>query len=175
MTPAERAVIEKALRWWDDRDAWADDALYFAVINLRDERAAKTPAERAEMPLTYGQVVEGDEVLSVKLNRWYAVSATVLRADGMVRVTMPKTGRPAAKGRPQINAWHDFDPAKPCRVRRGISGEAVDMIVSVLYSGPDTVTRKDAPEATADPELAGAAHDPEATVPEDEQEEVIEP
>jgi hypothetical protein len=175
VTPAEQAVITAADRWaFTTMEKTPEaDALVKAMDALGAERARRTPAERAEVDITYGQVVEGDEVYSIKLDRWYAVSATVLRADGTARITMPRTGRPAGRGRPQVNAWHDFDPAKPVRVRRGVAGNAVDMIVSVLYSGASSVARKDAPETIADPELAGAAHDPEAAV--DEQEEVIEP
>jgi hypothetical protein len=161
-------VVEEALRWHLDpkREGYA---LREALEALVAERAGKTPAELVEVDITYGQVVEGDEILSPKLGRWYEVTAVVAQANGKVRVTMPKTGRPAGQGKPQRNAWHDFDPTAAVRVRRGETGQAVDMFASVLYSGASRVTEKIEPGPTFmenDP-----ATDPEASEPETPEEE----
>lgn len=180
MTPAERVVIAAAERWaasWKRRPSLIQSgALWDTVQALQAERAAKTPAQLQELDITYGQVVEGDQILSPKLGRWYEVTAVVPLGTwdrpGKVRITMPKTGRPAAGGKPQVNAWHDFDAATPCRVRRGDTGQAVDMFASVLWSMPDKIREQTDEEPGLDLEL-DITQDPEAAepeaVPEDEE------
>lgn len=110
-----------------------------------------TAPEKAVMTTVYGRVVEGDEIHSANLDRWLEVSAVMGLPDGRVRITMPAMARPAGKGRPQRNAWHVFDAAKSCTIRRGPTGEVVDMFLEILYSGPSKIVREE-PDSTPIPE-----------------------
>lgn len=74
---------------------------------------------------TWSDVVESDEVFSEKTGKWYAVESRATTADGAVRVRM--VGIPKTVLR---------KPIDPVRLRRGATGRAVDMMVSILYSGP---------------------------------------
>jgi hypothetical protein len=172
MTPAERVVIAAAERWAERvrPDTGLGVELTEAVAALRAEREPKTKEQRAELDITYGQVAEGDHVLSPKLGRWYEVTAVVAQPNGKVRITMPRTGRPAAGGKPQINAWHDFNSTTPCRVRRGETGQAVDMFATVLWSAPTKTTEARDPEPGLGLEL-DVAQDPEAAVAEPENDD----
>lgn len=126
MTPAERAVIEASLAWRqarrDQRMPMATELLV-ALDALDAERAAPATTEKE---LTWGEVAEGDEIFSAKTNRWYEViearnrgSRVLIRAKGL-----PKTITPEVSG--------------SVKVRRGLTGSAVDVINTILVSGPST-------------------------------------
>jgi hypothetical protein len=164
MTPGERAVIAAAERWADNDPApvASSMALSAAVDALIKERVGVPEDQRQELDITYGQVVEGDEIHSAKLDKWFAVSASVRLASGKQRVTMPATGS-VEKGR---KPWHEFDADKPCRVRRGLTGQAVDLFATVMWSGPSMVAAVD---TAGGPTFADhdPASDPEASESED--------
>jgi hypothetical protein len=122
MTPAERVVVEAAVRWARSRTVLQDSIrLQEAVEALQAERT--DPSAPQEQDLTWGQVVEGDEIYSAKTNRWYEVTAASHR---------PPASTINAKGIPK--ALHPKS-ADPVRIRRGGTGLAVDMFASVLWSG----------------------------------------
>jgi hypothetical protein len=166
VTPGERVVLAAAEHWAESirPDTGLGLELLDAVNALHAERAGKTPAELVELELTYGQVVEGDEVHSAKLDKWFAVSASVRTSQGMQRVTMPATGN--VKVKPPRPAWHLFPADKPCRVRRGAAGQAVNLFATVLWSGPSMVPPVD---TDGGPTFADhdVATDPEASESED--------
>lgn len=124
MTPAERVVVEMAVRWHG-----ATPETYHRVNRDLIEAVQALQAERAdpnavqEQDLTWGQVVEGDEIYSAKTDRWYEVTAAGHR---------PPVSTVSAKGIPK--ALHPKS-ADPVRVRRGGTGLIVDMFASVLWSG----------------------------------------
>jgi len=171
MTPGERVVVAAAERL----AALGDGSINYlsdftdledAVAALRAERAGKPATELHEHDLTYGQVVEGDQILSARVGKWYEVTATVALPNGKVRITMPKTGSVKLGRKPD----HEFNAGDPVRLRRGETGQAVDMFASVLWSVP--TGRRDAPEP--EPGLAlelDVAADPEATLPEAESDD----
>jgi hypothetical protein len=77
-----------------------------------------------EQPLTWGEVVESDEIYSAKTRKWYPVRMTVRSPDGRTvtveAIGIPRFTKPAGD---------------PVRVRRGPTGRAVD-VVTVIFSGP---------------------------------------
>jgi hypothetical protein len=75
-------------------------------------------------PLPWGQVVESDQVWSAKTSRWYVVRSTVALPSGKIRVKFEGVGKPF-----EVPADADV------QVRRGPTGDAVDMFVTVLRSG----------------------------------------
>lgn len=81
--------------------------------------------------MIWGQVVEGDEILSVKTGRWYTVSSTSTSAAGArIRLTgvAKMLTRPVAEEVPA--GTH----------RRGATGAAVDLFI-VAFSGPTVSER----------------------------------
>lgn len=101
------------------------------ALEVLDARLASAGGEptREEQDRTWGEVVAEDEILSVKTNRWYEVIRTVTDGKGNVKVNI--------KGSPKQIVRSVTDPV---RVRRGVSGEAMD-ILEVLWSaqtGPVT-------------------------------------
>lgn len=163
MTPAERVVVEAALRWHAERHvpgSITGGELYKAVNALLAERA--DPATPKERELTWGQAVVGDEILSDRTRRWYEVTNVVgpgVLDGGRVKLWLkglPKPVQPKA--------------ADPVKLRRGEMGKVVDVFASVLWSGQSAPDASEAEEMPApDP-----AHDPEASAPEPgaEEEEV---
>lgn len=74
--------------------------------------------------ITWGEVVESDEIYSAKTGRWYEVIEVRARGARVAirAVNLPKVIEPLATDK--------------VTVRRGATGEAVDMMISILYSGP---------------------------------------
>lgn len=138
MTPAERVVVEAAVRLIESNpynivqsDLTAMN-LSAAVDVLLAERAGPQSQTRE---ITWGQVVEGDQIYravnggpvspSASGGEWFEVTRSgPLTGTDRVRVNIKGIGRsiqPEAK--------------KPVMVRRGAAGLAVDVLGSVLWSG----------------------------------------
>jgi hypothetical protein len=81
-----------------------------------------------EMDTTWAMVVESDEVYSRAKDRWYPV-VSVHHAGGKVKARL--TG---------MAKLVEMDPAKAVRVRRGPTGQAVDMF-AVVFSGPARIEK----------------------------------
>lgn len=81
------------------------------------------PAPADGVETTWRRVVEGDEVWSVKTRKFYPVTRVSLGPAG-VKVLMQ--GIPKAVMR---------KPDDPVTVRRGATGQAVDVFLDVFYSG----------------------------------------
>lgn len=79
--------------------------------------------ELKEAPLRWDQVVESDEIHSAKTGKWYVVRATRPHQGGLVAVTIVGVG---VKNMPA----HET-----VLVRRGVTGQAVDTIITILGSG----------------------------------------
>lgn len=77
------------------------------------------------MSYTWGDVVESDEIQSAKTGKWYEVTSSVRLKNGKMRVIA--VGLPKAIDQPA---------GKPVTLRRGKTGEAVDMFTRVFWSGP---------------------------------------
>jgi hypothetical protein len=74
---------------------------------------------------TWSMVVESDEVYSPTTKRWYAIESRVTLADGRVKVKAEGVAR----------FWPPQDASKPVRIRRGPTGQAVD-VFQIIFSGP---------------------------------------
>lgn len=124
LTPGERVVVEAALRYaQDDSTVQRHNDLIEAVDALLTERA--DPDALVEQEITWGQVVESDEIYSDKTKRWYEVTRAV-HSGGTEGKSLIN-----AKGIPRGLKPNSADPVK---VRRGPTGNAVDMFASVLWS-----------------------------------------
>lgn len=123
LTPGERVVVEAAIRWRQSGTVAALLPLRDAVDALRAERA--DPDAPQERDLSWGQVVEGDEIYSDKTKRWYEVTRAV-HSGGTEGKSLIN-----AKGIPRGLKPNSADPVK---VRRGPTGNAVDMFANVLWS-----------------------------------------
>jgi hypothetical protein len=133
--PEAGAVIEAARRFLSgplDGSDGAVAAMEEAVAAL-DAKLASLGSEpsRTEQDRTWGEVVAGDEVLSVKTGKWYEVGTTVRTTEGKAKIMIKGNPKPILR-----------TPSDPVRLKRGVEGDAVD-IVEVLFSGTTraTVTR----------------------------------
>lgn len=123
-TPREAAVIaaaramREADRRQEDLGGPCDDLM--EALEALDGQGAPT----AGLPLTWAEVVTTDEVLS-KNGQWYEVLE--VRADEFGRVVVRLVG----VGKPQT-----YPGSKDVRVRRSEMGQAVDVMNTILYSGP---------------------------------------
>lgn len=77
--------------------------------------------------MIYGQVVEGDEIKSVKTGKWYEVTSTS---------TTETTARIRLKGVGPVLIKPIADELPAGTHRRGETGKAVDLFV-VAFSGPN--------------------------------------
>lgn len=96
-----------------------------------------------EQILTWGKVVESDEIYSARTNKWYTVRQMSLSADGKT-VHLYREGFPGKSIVPVDGE---------VRVRRGKTGQCVDMF-QVIFSGPTSPESVGitAPVLVSDPE-----------------------
>lgn len=123
MTPAERAVIDAAIAYGYKGDTSVDyhNTLIDAIDALEAER---TTAEPDVSERTWAEVVEGDEIFSARTGKWYEVTEAREQPGGRRAVHV--------KGLPKILKPKGADPV---RVRRGPTGDAVDVVNSIMISG----------------------------------------
>lgn len=69
-------------------------------------------------------VVESDQVYSAKTAKWYKVRSTTLLDSGKIRVRFVGVAKP-----------FEVPASARVKVRRGPTGEAVDVINTILRSG----------------------------------------
>lgn len=135
MTPAERVVVEAAVRHCEGecKGGWGN--LIDAVNALLAERNGPPP-ETVE--ITWGQVVEGD-----KLYRMPNGAPAIIGQPG--GVWMEVVGSGALQGAQRKihvkGIGRPIQPvaSKPVTVQRGATGKAVDTFGSVLWSGRTAV------------------------------------
>lgn len=122
MTPAERVVVEAAIAWGDSHVAGDTETyrLIEALTALRQERMVGKPTEQE---LTYGQVVAGDEIFNIKVQKWYSVTRVALLVTGMMSLTVRNVPKPFER-----------EHMAPVMVRRGPDGKACDVLASVMWS-----------------------------------------
>jgi hypothetical protein len=136
MTPAERVVVEMAVRWAAGHTV--DKPLLKAVDALLAERAGPQPRL---VEITWGQVAEGDMIY-----RSLATGGALPPdAPGGTWREVLRAGPLAGTDKVRINARGIPKPiqppaANPVIVRRGATGKAVDALGSVLWSGPSART-----------------------------------
>jgi hypothetical protein len=142
VTPAERVVVEAAVRWaalWERRPTGNHAPLWDAVQVLLAERAGSQPLT---VEITWGQVVEGDKLYRAPNGGpaqvgqpggvWREVTQSgPLDGGKVMRIHVQGLPRPI-----QPSA------AKPVIVRRGKTGQGVDALGSVLWSGPSARTHE---------------------------------
>ena len=149
MTPAERVVVEAAVRWKQARDARFDSHhveraaangdLLLAVDALLAEHAGPQPAL---VEVTWAQVVEGDQIYRDASGRAMEPS----QPNGFWReVTRSGPLKHSVPLRMRINAQGIPRPIQPLAagkvwVKRGVTGKAVDVLGSVLWSGQNIPT-----------------------------------
>lgn len=127
MIPEVAAVIQAAKAWAavpPHVEPWVEvEALRTAVnaLEIRETRAAGPTYEETDR--TWGEVVIGDEILSVKTRKWYEVTGSVLTQDGKMKINIKGSTKPVQR-----------DPAEAVRVKRGVLGDAADLF-QVLFSG----------------------------------------
>lgn len=123
----ERAIIEAARRYVS-ADPYnligsASDPGPVALANAVLALDAWTEPEVTE--ILWNQLAEGDQLKSVRNGRFYAVERTAAMKDG-IHVKLAGIAREIVRP----------TPAEPrATVRRGATGQAVDMFVTVLSSG----------------------------------------
>lgn len=81
--------------------------------------------------ITWAEVVESDEIYSATKARYFPVISSVRLRNGKMRVM--------AKGLPKPVEMPLGDPVT---VRRGPTGDAVDVINTILWSGPNSVEER---------------------------------
>jgi hypothetical protein len=81
-----------------------------------------------DQTITWAEVVESDEIYSAKTGKYYPVISSVRLKTGKMRVI--------AKGLPKAV---DMDLDAAVTVRRGATGQAVDLINTILWSGPNRI------------------------------------
>jgi hypothetical protein len=119
------------------------------ALEIRESRAAGGPTYEEE-DREWGEVVVGDEILSVKTNRWYEVTRTVTDGTGKVKVNI--------KGAPQPIVRKITDPVK---VKRGVLGDAADLF-TILWSA-DTGSARTVATQGVEPLPAEVTSDEEDT------------
>lgn len=93
------------------------------ALRMRRTRAAGSPTYE-ETDRTWGEVTAGDEILSVKTQKWYEVSSSVTDdRSGKVKVHIKGSPKPILR-----------ELTDPVRVKRGVLGDAADMF-QLLWSG----------------------------------------
>lgn len=85
-----------------------------------------------DQEITWAEVVESDEIYSAKTSKYYPVISSVRLKTGKMRVI--------AKGLPKAV---DMSLDDPVTVRRGPTGQAVDLINTILWSGPNRIESED--------------------------------
>lgn len=92
-----------------------------------------SPNPASEVELPWKLIVESDQIYSTRTGKWYEVRGVVKqKTDGRIRVF--------AKGIPKA---FTRDPDDFTKVRRGVTGEAVD-VFQIIFSGQ---TARDIPES----------------------------
>jgi hypothetical protein len=81
-----------------------------------------------DQEITWAEVVESDEIYSAKTGKHYPVISSVRLKTGKMRV--------AARGLPKPV---EMDLAATVTVRRGPTGQAVDLLNTILWSGPNRI------------------------------------
>jgi hypothetical protein len=123
-TAAERAVIEAARSWQQARQ----DKIMPRATELLDALdaldAAEASGEPQEQPVTYGQVVAGDQLQNRNTKAWHKVIENNVRA-GKAHVRLRHVAKVIEK--PQGEA---------VTVLRSEMGKAVDMF-NIDWSGPN--------------------------------------
>lgn len=118
-TPAEAAVIAAARRCADP-DGEREQRALAEALDALDAQA--TPGE---VPITWGQVVAGDQLQHAVTKAWHEVLENTLR-NGQAAVRLRAVAKPISR------------PAgTEVTVRRSEMGAAVDMFASVIWSGPN--------------------------------------
>lgn len=115
---AARAFLAGTLDGADGAIAAMEEAM--AALDAKLAAAGHEPTREIQ-DRTWGDVVEGDEILSEKTQRWYEVTRSVAN-KGRIKVNIKGSPKPIERDR--------IDSVK---VRRGVTGEAVD-ILEVLLS-----------------------------------------
>lgn len=85
-----------------------------------------------DQTITWAEVVESDEIYSAKTRKYYPVISSCRLATGKMRVT--------AKGLPKAV---DMELDATVTVRRGATGQAVDLLNTILWSGPNRIESED--------------------------------
>lgn len=139
MNQLERAVVDAAIQLVADvaNGFYPSSAELTAAVNaLLAYRASLAPDAGEDR--TWGEVVEGDEVFIPRTGKWWHVIESRTGGDGRMRII--------AKGAPKILTP---EPSSPVKLRRSKTGEAVDLLNSILVSGPSIVVpeKTEAPEA----------------------------
>jgi len=78
--------------------------------------------------ITWAEVVESDEIYSARKDTYFEVISSVRLATGRMRVSAKGWGKPI-----------EMPLGDAVIVRRGPTGRAVDLINTILWSGPNRI------------------------------------
>lgn len=81
-------------------------------------------SEQPAKPVRWDQVVESDQVFRAKTGQWYEVAENVALPGGKMRVRFVGVPKP-----------FPVDSAATVPCRRGPTGQASEVLMTVLYSG----------------------------------------
>jgi len=126
MMPEAAAVIQAARYFLENADVIGQwEAPLAEAVAALDAKLLTIggPASKVEQDRTWGEVVAGDEILSTKTMKFYEVHTSVRQPDSKMKVMIKGAPKPILR-----------PVGDPVRVRRGVDGEAVD-ILEVLFSG----------------------------------------
>jgi len=129
-TPAERAVIAAARRLVEGNpyNIIQNDRTAMNLAEAVDALdATEHPADGGprEIPITWGQLVAGDELWSARAGKWFEVLETKA-VGGETEARLTGVGKPFRQ-----------PSDTPAKVRRSPMGEAVDLFATVIWSGPN--------------------------------------
>jgi len=85
-----------------------------------------------DQEITWAEVVESDEIYSASKGKYFPVISSVRLKTGKMRI--------AAKGWP---GPIEMPLGATVTVRRGATGQAVDLINTILWSGPNRIESED--------------------------------
>jgi hypothetical protein len=136
MTPAERVVVEAAIRWSASTQAMRAEGFHAELSEAVDALLAERSEPAAETEeITWAQVVEGDKI-------YRAGNGAPLPPDapGGSWLTVDRvSGLPGGRRRIFVQGLRKpIEPLaeRPVIVQRGATGTAVDALGSVLWSRP---------------------------------------
>jgi len=126
---AARALCRGATPWhYENADRLADLECALENLDARLNSAGSDPTKEIQ-DRVWGEVVEGDEILSDKTGKWYEVVRTVRSMDdATIKVNIKNVPhKPITR---HVGA--------PVKLKRGVTGEAAD-VLEVLWSSDYTL------------------------------------
>jgi hypothetical protein len=137
VTPAEKAIVDAAVRWAPQLPSiQAEHALQDAVFILLEERAAP---KRVTQEVRWAEVAEGDRIYRMPNG-----APAQYAAPGGVWLEVTSASSIGDRQRIHVHGVRraiEPEAARRVTVQRGATGQAMDMFSTVLFSGPTAAQR----------------------------------